>query len=157
LQNFQTAKQNMNKQRFKMRLFTSAAEEAQKLNIFSANSRYKILPIVQRLLFSCSSSSSSSSTAVINKQPCFGLLSRLKRRDPEVLETVMAKLQSPLVNDLVCEELDKVEAELLKAKQRHAADDACDSHVVVTVSMTTTWAVKLSWFVHYPCQQSKAD
>jgi len=50
----------------------------------------------------------------------------------------MATFQRPFTVDFMDEELDKVETETLEAEQRHAANDACDSHVVVAVSMTTT-------------------
>jgi len=53
----------------------------------------------------------------------------------------------------MAEELDKVETETLKAEHRQAANDACDSHVVVTVSMTTTTSrltcLNAYSFIHY--------
>jgi len=50
----------------------------------------------------------------------------------------MATFQCPFTVDFVDEELDEVETETLEAEQRHTANDASDTHVVVAVSMTTT-------------------
>lgn len=65
----------------------------------------------------------------------------------------MTRLQSAFRQDLMAEELDKVETETLKAEHRQAANDACDSHVVVTVSMTTTTSrltcLNAYSFIHY--------
>jgi len=49
----------------------------------------------------------------------------------------MAELQSPFSTDFGSEELYKAETQSLEAEQRQAANDAGNTHVVVTVTTTT--------------------